>query len=531
MLTIRFYDGGGWLAFSDARTVLRARSAHEVPAVLSQAETAQRQGAWIAGCVGYDGGAVLGLFDAPAQAAPPEAPFAFSPLLPLLERAAYDRALAEIARRIYNGDVYQVNYTMPFAISIEGSAEAAWASIARTTGARYQAYLRDGKRHVLSWSPELFLRFDEGRLSTKPMKGTAPLHAIDDLQSEKNRAEHVMIVDLLRNDLQQVCAEVAADELCSVERYATFATMTSTITGNLDANVPLDAIFRATFPCGSVTGAPKRAAMAAIETLEDRPRGAYCGALGFLSPQRRGWWNVAIRTAQIEGTSGTFHAGGGIVADSDSESEWREALLKAAFLQHGFELWETLRGDAAPDVVEAHLARMEASAKRMSIPFDAPELRAKVSRRAGAHLLRLRLRNDGAVTVIEEPVQRFDEVRIAVSDERVTSRDPWLAIKSSWRPHHKRAWEYAQSRGCFDALLSNEAGELTEGTRTNLFAEFDGELMTPPLHCGLLPGVLRASLIKSGRARERVIRVEDLERATALYVGNSARGLIRAHLL
>ncbi len=536
MLTVRFYDGAGWLGFSQPLTVLRAACAQDSGAELARAQEALASGYWIAGYIRYEPGAgdalAIGIFEPPSTEPPPEGHARCSPLLPLVTRAEYNDAIARIARRIYDGDVYQVNYTMPFAFSIEGDAQACWANVARRTGARYQAYVQDGNARILSWSPELFLRFDWPLLETRPMKGTAPNDRSDALSSEKNRAEHVMIVDLLRNDLQRICDGVRVIALETIERYPSFSTMTSRIEGRVLPGAGLASVFEATFPCGSVTGAPKRAAVATIAATEKYSRGAYCGTIGFLSPQRRGWWNIAIRTAQLDGSDGTYHAGGGIVADSNAEDEWHEAFLKTAFLQQPFELWETLRGDASAHVLEAHIARLRSSAARLQIPFDETMLREELERRRAARLLRVRLAHDGRLRILDEALVESGEreVDVVLSNETVNSRDPWLGIKSSWRPHHSRAWAHASERSAFDAMLQNERGEITEGSRTNVFAQIDGQLITPPLSCGVLPGVLRGELIAEGRVRERVIYAADLERIDALYVGNSARGLLRARL-
>ncbi len=554
MLTVHVAREGGLLSFTDARATFSASDAAGARTALASADEARRQGAWIAGYLAYDLGAafvhepvrtthtpllVLGAFDEPFEdrlpdlAAPP-----CSPLRPSLEAATYGQALAAIRTAIANGDVYQVNYTVPFHFAIDGDPYALWCALARRTGAPYQAYVHDGERHLLSWSPELFLAFDGRRVETRPMKGTAPPDDPTRLDNAKNRAEHVMIVDLLRNDLRRICDDVRVERLGHHERYPTLYTMTSTIAGTLRDDTSLDAIFAATFPCGSITGAPKRAAVAAISALEPQPRDVYCGSIGYLSPRRRGWWNVAIRTAVVDARGrGRFDAGGGIVCDSDTADEAREVRLKTRFLRDAtapLELWETFASDAAEAVRDAHFARLHASARAFEIDYDVAAVRTACAPTDGdeLQLLRLRLYGDGSFQVRRAPLERSREpVRICIAPGRVTSDDPWLAIKSAWRPAHDRAAAHAQARGCFDALLENERGELTEGTRTTLVADLDGTLVTPPLRCGLLPGILRARIVTDATAIERVLTRADLERARAIYVGNSARGLMRAHLI
>ncbi|HKE35830.1 MAG TPA: chorismate-binding protein, partial [Candidatus Baltobacteraceae bacterium] len=458
-------------------------------------------------------------------------------------RGAYDAAIAFLRHAIYEGDVYQVNYTLPFVLSYDGSAFDLYAYYARRSGARYQCYVLDGNRAIASWSPELFLEFDGERLRTKPMKGTAPLDRIEELEAPKNRAEHVMIVDLLRNDLHRICDDVAVERFLEIERYPTYATMTSTIAGTPRANTSLAQIFAAAFPCGSITGAPKRAAMRFIAQTEAASRGAYCGTAGYLSPERKGWWNVAIRTAQLDVCmrSGRYDTGGGIVADSQADAEWEEILLKARFLRPGspFALLETFASDADDGTLELHLSRLAHSATAFGIPYrQASVASAVLSERSESKgqgdtgILRLRLRLDGTFEVRSEPADTPPEpVRVCFSSARLRSSDPFLRHKTSWRPAHEEAAAEARSRDCFDALLRNEAGEVTEGTRTNLFVERDGVLLTPAASCGVLPGVLRGRLLRVGRAREAVLTAGDVRSAKTVYVGNSARGLLRATLV
>ena len=533
--TVRLSDADGWLEFSHPRHVLRATDAAAFRSLFASAEAALASGLWIAGVIPYEHvGAAIGVFDAPvAHRTFDPKPFALAPLLRTVTRDAYDTTISEIQRAIYDGEVYQVNYTVPFDAALEGDAFSCWFSLARQTQARYQAFVEDGNHRILSWSPELFLAFNGSKLTTRPMKGTSPPNDTAPLHDQKDRAEHIMIVDLLRNDLHRVCDDVRVSALCTIERYPTFATMTSTIEGTAREGTTLHEIFDATFPCGSVTGAPKRAAIETIAALEGRPRGAYCGAIGYLSPQRRGWWNVAIRTAQFEGTTGRFDAGGGIVSDSSADEEWHEIDVKRAFLNSAnVELWESFAADTSVVIVDAHLERLSASAKRLDIPLDVEALRRRIAQASQpAALLRVRVSLDGTFTVRCEPLDiQPSVVDVRLSTARVHSGDPWLKIKSSWRPAHRIAWDEAQHHGCFDALLLNERDELTEGSRTNVFAQIGDLLITPPLESGLLPGILRARLLADKRAVERVLSIEDLRAADALYVGNSARGLVRARL-
>ncbi|HEY1976720.1 MAG TPA: chorismate-binding protein [Candidatus Baltobacteraceae bacterium] len=531
-------------AFEHPLEVVRARSAAQLGALLDRCEAALDAGSWVSGYVGYSGDAALGIFDAPKPVALPDpARVVHTPLLATVERDGYHAAIARLQHAIYEGDVYQVNYTLPFAMAYRGDPYELYAYYARRSGARYQAYVRDGDRAIASWSPELFLEFDGACVRTKPMKGTAPPDRVDELEQPKNRAEHVMIVDLLRNDLHRVSDDVTVERFLDVERYPTYATMTSTIAARLRAATSLAQIFAAAFPCGSITGAPKRSAMRFISQTETAPRGVYCGTIGFLSPQRTGWWNVAIRTAQFDvaARTGRYDTGGGIVADSQAAAEWAEILLKARFLrpEAPFALLETFAGDADDATLALHMARLSRSARAFGIEVReadvAPALRLRASPYAQddrGRVVRLRLHLDGTIEVRAEDANTPEEpVRIGLSRARVRSDDPFLRHKTTWRPHHDDASAEARERGCFDALLCNERGELTEGARTNVFIERDGVLWTPPIACGVLPGILRGRLIASGRARETVLTFEDARSGQAVYVGNSARGLLRATLV
>jgi len=511
---------------------------------LDAAGSALAAGYYVAGFLSYDSSPLvaLGVYDAPqtVMLEGRSCEFKMGPPAPRISRARYDNAIHAIRSAIRDGDVYQVNYTLPFDFSFSGEPFDAYCLLARTSRANYCAYVDDGERAILSLSPELFLRFDDGRLTTKPMKGTAPLNAPGELTNEKNRAEHLMIVDLLRNDLHRICTDVTVDELFCIEAYPTFATMTSTISGKLDSRVSLAEIMHATFPCGSVTGAPKRSAMAHIARFEPNPREVYTGSIGYLTPLRTGWWNVAIRTLQIDraGGSGRLDAGGGIVSDSIAENEWREVLLKTAFVRPAIEPFaclETLRCGPEPSDSNAHLDRLRATAEHFCIPFNHDALRERISclnTRAEPVLARIGLALGGDATLETKPLKNIAEnVSVCVCDQRVKSGDPMLAHKTSWRPAHDAAAAFARRLGCFDALLRNERDELTEGSRTNLFLRIDGVLYTPPTSCGLLPGILRSRLVSRGEAVERILYENELRAADEIFVGNSARGLLKAQLV
>lgn len=541
------------LLFERPVSVLRADTASEVADALAAAQAALVSGKFCAGYLSYELGAVfasrpvrpgraiplltLGIYDAPGAAVPERAaaPYRMGPMVPRTPRAEYDRALAQIARAIYDGDVYQVNYTIPFDFAFEGDPYSLFCDLLATANVGNAAYVEDGAHAFVSISPELFLETRGGRVRTKPMKGTAPLEHLAELDTPKNRAEHVMIVDLLRNDLHRVCERVGVTKLYEAERYPTLGTMTSTVEGTLRPGVELAELLGATFPCGSITGAPKRAAMGIIESLEPSPRDVYTGSIGFIAPDGTSRWNVAIRTLQIDRARGRgrLDTGGGIVADSDAQSEWDELQLKRAFAQRFVEPFALLETFIAGSPRTAHhLDRLAASAKYFSVAFDRERTAEDLAALAPGMLVRLRLQADGSATVaVEQPAALREPVRVRLSAERVASTDPFLRHKTSWRARYDRALRSAHAAGDFDTIFLNERAELTEGARTNIFVEIGGTLYTPPLSSGVLPGILRAELLRQGRAQERVLYESDLHTGRALFAGNSARGLLRAELV
>jgi para-aminobenzoate synthetase len=319
------------LAFENPVEVLRA-AAGDPDAALGPAQERLDDGAWIAGYLGYDGSIALGVFEGPREVALPyDGAAKHSPLLSRVGRAEYEAAIGDLQRSIYEGDVYQVNYTVPFAFETQGDPLALYARYARRTGAKYQAFVEDEGRAILSWSPELFLAFDGARVETKPMKGTAALDRIEELGSDKNRAEHLMIVDLLRNDLGRVSEidSVRVPDLMVVEPYATVHQVVSTITGQLEAGRSSVECVRNCFPGGSMTGAPKERTMEIIDELEDQARGVYSGAIGYFGVDGAVDLSIVIRTIVIRPGRTTIGAGGAIVMQSDPEEEFDEILLKA----------------------------------------------------------------------------------------------------------------------------------------------------------------------------------------------------------
>ena len=469
------------------------------------------------------------------------------PARPLIERGAYERALGRLHRHILDGDIYQANFTFPAEAATLGHPLALFAAIRGRARAGHGAIVFTGAHWILSFSPELFFSLDGGRVTTRPMKGTATRGAdaaadaalAAELASDpKQRAENLMIVDLLRNDLSRVSrpGTVKVPDLFTVETYPTVHQLVSTVTAELRDGVDAVDVIRALFPCGSITGAPKIRAMEIIAEQEIAPRGVYCGAIGRLGPGRDARFNVAIRTLVLRpgGEVARLGLGSGIVADSRPADEWRECIAKGAFLasNRAFDLVETMRHDVRDGVVELdrHLARLKASAAALGFEFDRHHARNELqaaSFGAGHARVRLLLARSGAVAVEVRPLGRGPEepVAVALAPLPVPPHDLRLRHKTSDRGFYSAALARA---GTFEVVFTDPEGFLTEGSFTSLFVERGGILLTPPLSRGLLPGILRERLIEEGRAEEADLRPEDL--AAGFLIGNSLRGLIRARL-
>ncbi len=483
-----------------------------------------------------------------------------------LAEAEYQQRLARIKEYIVAGDTYQVNYTIKLLFAFAGSPEALYLDLRRNQPVSYGAYLHlDGER-VLSCSPELFFRKQGLRCQVRPMKGTAGRGrtVAEDgrlaaaLQADpKNRSENVMIVDLLRNDLGRISTMggVEMTSLFQVESYATLHQMTSTITGQLDGQISLAELFKALFPCGSVTGAPKIRTMEIIHELEAGPRGVYTGAIGYLAPNGDALFNVPIRTVVLNGNRGEMGIGSGIVHDSNPEAEWRECLLKGRFLTEprpAFQLIETILWQRQTGfwLLEQHLARLSASAAYFDYPLDRAVIAERLQRDAlawGEETVKVRilLHQDGRLAIntapcapplaLDLPLLRAtgpDLPRVIMSPRTTDSSSPFLFHKTTCRDLYTSERQRAVALGYEEVLFANERGEITEGSITNILIRQGDRLFTPPVGSGLLAGVCRDYLLRRhpGVVCEQVLRQEDLLAADAIYVTNSVRGVVQVRL-
>jgi para-aminobenzoate synthetase/4-amino-4-deoxychorismate lyase len=586
---------GKWLLFRDPALVLCARSSSEVADVLREVQRlVDARGLHAAGFVAYEaapafdaafrvvtappsvasGGdfplAWFGLYETPEFVAGPQAPSADGGeggkealvWTPSVSRERYEAAIRAVLAYIAAGDTYQVNYTYRLRTLLQGAPQDLMAQLIAAQGAHYGAFVDMPDWAICSASPELFYRQSGRRLVSLPMKGTigrGPDTAQDREQaarlrrSEKDRAENVMIVDMVRNDMGRIATtgSVRVTRLFDAERYPTLWQMTSTVRCDTTARTP--EVFAALFPPASITGAPKVRTMQIVAELEDTPRRIYTGAIGFLAPGRRAQFNVAIRTVLVDKRTGQaeYGVGGGIVSDSTPEGEFEECATKALVLGTGaapsFDLLETIlwkpgRGYA---LIAPHLARLRRSAKYFDRTVDIAAVRRALEELASrcarqfartrlglppaAHRVRLLVAPDGRPRVEAHNLTPLPKpYRLRLATTAVRSGDPFLYHKTTNRAVYEEA--FATRLGCNDVLLWNERGEITESCIANVLVELDGETLTPPVSSGLLAGVRRARLIAEGRAREAVVRVADLPRCTRILLANSVRGVWEATL-
>lgn len=556
-MRILWDDPASAVVFDRPLARIEATDSAQVPDALAALEAARKAGHWLAGWLGYElghalesrlgggGGGLLlsfGVFDAPARSRPSPRGRAYAGRLAWQwDEATYGAAFARVKAYIAAGDIYQANLTLRAHFAFAGDPLAFYETLRAASAAPYCAYVADGGRHILSLSPELFFALDaDGTITARPMKGTmSRAQAPEALAaSPKDRAENLMIVDLIRNDLGRIAelGSVAVKDLFAVETYPTLHAMVSTVTARQRQGTTIAEIVRALFPCGSITGAPKIRAMEILRDVEAGPRGAYCGAIGYFAPSKgekggSARFNVAIRTITLENGRGELGVGGGVVQDSDRDGEYAECRLKTRFLEAArrpLELIETLKWDGGFLRLESHLARMAASASVFGLAFD--ERRARGALRdatlgkTGPLRLRLILDEAGRHRASAAPLSPNPPFwSFALSSVRIASGDLLLRHKTNWR----ELYDSEPARlGVDEAIFLNERGELAEGARSNLFIRRGGEWLTPASSCGLLDGRLRSELLTQGWCREAVLTPEHL--GGDILLGNSLRGLIPA---
>ena len=579
------------LLFENPRAVFVASRPEDVAATLEAAEQVRRDGGELAGFIAYEAGLALesrlehraaaktgasgplvwlGLFDAPTRIAAETMPDwlreraaglgSVGPLEPQLSPGGYAEAFERLQEAIRAGDIYQANLTFQLAGNFTGDPLGLYAALRPAAQAGYGGVIFDGSHWLLSLSPELFVSLKDREAKAKPMKGTRPRAAdpqqdaalAEELaQSVKDKAENLMIVDLMRNDLSRVAeaGSVRVDEPFAIESYPTVHQMVSVVRARLKPDAGAIDLVKALFPCGSITGAPKIRAMELIDEVEREPRGPYCGAIGRIGADGDAAFNVAIRTlrlTEIENGRGkaVLGVGGAIVADSEARTEWREAILKGAFARSSspdhraaqFDLIETMRFSPDEGIahLEEHLLRMKQSAGELGFSFDRHEARNQLHALCFVvekpSRIRLLASRSGALAleVQHMPAPWPEPAQCIVLPLPVDPGDWRLRHKTTDRSFYEDAQAVARHHGAQECLLVREDGLVTEGCVTNIFVERDGVLLTPPANLGLLPGVLRQSLLAEGRAKEAELTISDLE--DGFFLGNALRQMVRAEL-
>jgi para-aminobenzoate synthetase/4-amino-4-deoxychorismate lyase len=553
------------LRFDSPIEILTATQLSEVLPLLKAAEAASKSGHWVALMLCYEAAPVFdsalktrspgelplawaAVFDHPSQDHTNNdcAPYKAGQWTPRVTREEFGNAIARIRDLIACGDTYQVNYTFPMTAKFSGDSRSWFRNLSQAQGATYCAYFDLGRFKVLSLSPELFFELKGRTILTRPMKGTIKRGRWPEEdkylagrleQSAKDRAENVMIVDLLRNDLGRVSVNgsVNVSHLFEIERYETLWQMTSTIEATLRDDLSLPELMRGLFPCGSITGAPKVRTMEIIRELEPYPRGIYTGTLGFLRPGGDATFNVAIRTVVIDSELGeaTFGVGGGITYDSTAESEYEECLVKSSFLNTApieFQLLESLLLENGEwFLLERHLERMRATADYFGFRFDETEVSSELyrissNRSRGRWKVRLLSAKDGSCNAeaVELRTPFEEPLRVGLAAEPVDTNDRFLFHKTTNRAVYEKA---LASRGdCDDVILWSEKGEVTESTIANVVVVIGDDYFTPPQASGLLAGTFREELLANGKIRERVIYRDELKQAREIYLINSVQG-------
>ena len=565
---IDFRALGERYTFTQPIKELKTRYLAEVIDLLAQVESYQEQGYYVVGYVSYEAAPAfeekLAVHKAPLLAEyllyftvhdrveTSPIPLTYEEVdLPSKWREQtsaenYEKAIAQIHHHLRQGDTYQVNYTVQLKQDLSANPFTIYNRMVVEQEAGYNAYVEHDEMAVISMSPELFFEQNDRELTTRPMKGTTQRGVTDqeDLaqaswleQDPKNRSENMMIVDLLRNDMNRI-SEVGSERverLCQVEQYSTVWQMTSTIKSQLREDVDLVAIFRSLFPCGSITGAPKIATMEIIKNLEPQPRGVYCGTIGILLPNGRRIFNVAIRTIQLYQGKAIYGVGGGITWDSTWESEYREVHQKAAVLyrkQARFQLITTGRISQKQLLFEdQHLERLTKASRYFAYPFDPEELRQKIEEECQAcdshqdSRLRITLSKSGEMKLSRQiltPLSpSFCKAKLCLQEADLNQS--FTYFKTTHRPH--------LSLGEQEKIYHNKSGELLETSIGNLVLKINGKLYTPPISQGILPGIYRQHLLETGQVEEKVLTVADLNQAETIYGCNAVRGLYELEVI
>lgn len=577
--TVVVQHASDWLRFTEPRQIVAATHLADVLPALRQIDEATKRGQFAAGFITYEAAPAFdeafvvrqpgplpllwfGIYECPAKLAAlsslPGTPSSSSLVSggtnwqPSVTQDEYHQSIARVRDLIAAGDTYQVNYTLRLCSAFDADPWPFFVALNQAQRSGFSAYVDLGEHVICSASPELFFKLDGETIECRPMKGTAPRGRSCEedaakrqwlADSEKNRAENLMIVDMVRNDLGRIArfGSVRVPRLFEVEQYPTVWQMTSTVTA--ETRAPIPEVFSALFPCASITGAPKVRTMQIVAELEREPRGIYTGCIGFIGPGRRAQFNVAIRTVHCDRVRkfAEYGTGGGIVWDSTADDEYAECLTKARVLSAAprpkFELLETLlwRPKGGYFLLDRHLDRLANSARYFGFPCDAACARAQLAQRAAQfgsapQRVRLLLGETGEARIESKPLELARRPwTVAFAADPIDSANPMLFHKTTSREVYDAARRSVS--GVDDVILWNERGEVTETTIANIVVRLHGEYLTPELDCGLLPGTLRAELLARGAIREARISREELQGAEAIYLANSVRGVLRAKLI
>lgn len=560
-------ESAGALLFTGPVEVLTTAEYGEVRPLLERLSEYAASGFWCIGYLAYEAGYALdpagfldppevdrlawfGIYEEPQQVgteswleALTQAGYSVHSEDFSLDRARYRSRIERLKHHIREGDVYQINLTAPLRFGFKGNPLGLFADLRKKQRVPYGAVIRIDDRWILSLSPELFIRREGNRIVSRPMKGTVRRaytneedHRVAEwlASDEKNRAENLMIVDLIRNDLSRIAVpgSVEVPALFTTERYETLWQMTSTVEAEIRPDVTFPEIIQSLFPCGSVTGAPKRRAMQIIRTLEDHPRGVYCGALGMIKPGGDFVFSVPIRTLEIESGKGYLGIGSGVVWDSDADSEYDECLLKAKFLtnppQAGFELLETIQAEEGHiPLLELHLQRLVESADYFGYPLNEAAMLKKLEDIGpGIRRVRVLLDEKGEINVESSLLSEAASIeRVIVYPEPIPA-GPFFRHKTTQREFYEQALAWARDHGADEAILVDESGEIVEGCISNVWIRCGDKLLTPSLTSTGLPGVMRREILETyPNAEEALLRPEDLYEADEILLSNAVRGV------
>lgn len=453
---------------------------------------------------------------------------------PCVNFCEYSNAIKKVKEEIAKGNTYEVNYTYDFDVPFDGDELDLFNFLLSKQKTPYNFYIKNQYDTVLSFSPELFFEMQNNHILTKPMKGT--IHRGKDKKEDKNlieflkndiknRAENVMIVDLLRNDLGRIAkvGTVNVSKLFEIETHKTLHQMTSQIEADLKENSTFFDIFKAIFPCGSITGAPKISTMKVISDVEKGERNIYCGAIGMISPKET-VFSVPIRILQKTNEQNKFkyRVGGAIVWDSNAQDEWEETLTKTKFLNDEFQIIETVKVENNSILFEKeHFERMQKTTEHFGFKFKTPEI-AKTD----DGMLRILLNRDGEIKTELKRITPAKTSKIAISPIIQNSKNEFLYYKTTYRPWYYDSFQRIKNGEIYDEIFFNEKGELTEGARSNIVLQLNGNLYTPPVQCGLLNGVFRQELLKNNKCTEKILYKKDLEKAEKIFCVNSVRGMV-----